>query len=445
MSGPGIRRRLFYAVVATVACAVAALVVGFNLILGHTLDRDARDLARTRATAQLGFLETRNGRLVVREAPDDASADAYVWVFSGGRTIERPRTGRAVDAVARSLVGGRARFADVPPADIRLYATPAVVNRRHVGTVVAGVSLAAYEQTARLALIGSLAFGAIVLGLVTLAARWLLGSALRPVRRMTRQAAAWSEHDLDHRFGLGEPTDELTELAATLDGLLDRLAASLRREQRFSAELSHELRTPLARVRAESELALRRDRTPEEYREALEQINRNAAQLTRTVDVLLAAARHEAGFERGTADAYELASEAAAGCADLAARRSLALRVEPPAHPIRVGVDRELGERILQPVLDNACRHGARAVDITIERRNGAVRFTVADDGPGVAARDRDRIFEPGVRAANGPAGTGAGLGLALARRLARSVSGEVSALEDRRGGGRFVIMLPQG
>ena len=79
---------------------------------------------------------------------------------------------------------------------------------------------------------------------------------------MTRQAAAWSEHDLDHRFALGEPHDELTELAATLDGLLDRLAASLRREQRFSAELSHELRTPLARVIAESELALRRDREP---------------------------------------------------------------------------------------------------------------------------------------------------------------------------------------
>ena len=80
---------------------------------------------------------------------------------------------------------------------------------------------------------------------------------------MTRQAAAWSEHDLDRRFALGEPHDELGELAATLDGLLDRLAASLRREQLFLAELSHELRTPLARVMAESELALRRERDHE--------------------------------------------------------------------------------------------------------------------------------------------------------------------------------------
>src|SRR5207248_4876912 len=123
----------------------------------------------------------------------------------------------------------------------------------------------------------------------------LLASSLRPVVRMTRQAAAWSERDLDQRFGLGPPHDELGELAATLDGLLDRLAASLRREQRFSAELSHELRTPLARVLAESELALRRERTPEGYRAALELVHRNAVQLTKTVDALVAAARHESG------------------------------------------------------------------------------------------------------------------------------------------------------
>ena len=66
---------------------------------------------------------------------------------------------------------------------------------------------------------------------------------------MTESAASWSEHDLDRRFDLGEPYDELTRLAATLDGLLGRIAASLRHEQRFTAELSHELRTPLARVK----------------------------------------------------------------------------------------------------------------------------------------------------------------------------------------------------
>jgi signal transduction histidine kinase len=431
-------------VVATVTCAIAALVLGFNVILGHTLDRDSRDLARTRATAQLGLLAAPNGRLTVKEAPDDAAADAYVWVFSGTKAIEQPRASPAVHAVAHSLAAGGGRYADVPAADLRLASVPATIHGRRVGTVVAGVSLGPYEETRRIALIASLAFGGIVLLLVAFVVRWLLGSSLRPVQRMTRQAAEWSEHHLDHRFGLGEPHDELTELASTLDQLLDRVATGLRREQRFSAELSHELRTPLARVIAESELALRRDRTPHEYRSALELIHKNATQLTRTVDVFMAAARHEAGFERGTSDAYSIAAEAAARCADLASERELEVRVLAPRAPIRVGVDSELGERILQPLLENACRFGMHAVDIAIERVDGIVRYTVADDGPGVDESDRERIFEAGVRGHESAGdGLGAGLGLALARRLARSVSGDVTVAGGSRGG-RFVVTLPR-
>lgn len=444
MSRLGIRRRLFLAVMATVTVAIAVLVLGFNLILARTLARDSRDLARTRASAQLALLTTSHGRLTVREAPDDAAADAYIWVFAKGRTLEQPRAGTTVYAAARALAGGGPAFADVPSADLRLYAVPAVIEGRRLGTVVAGVSLAPYEQTRRLALVASLVFGGLVLVLVAAAARWLLASSLRPVQRMTRQAATWSEHDLEQRFGLGEPHDELSELAATLDGLLDRLAASLRREQRFSAELSHELRTPLARVLAESELALRRERRPSEYRSALELINRNATQLTRTVDALVAAARHQAGFERGTADAYSVAAEAAAGCAELASQHQLTLDVRAPATPIRVGVESELGERILQPLLDNACRYGAGTVSVSIERSNGSVRYMIADDGPGVADDEVEQIFEPGIRGRQGGRQTqGAGLGLALARRLARSVNGNIEALSDGSGG-LFVVTLPR-
>jgi two-component system, OmpR family, sensor kinase len=279
--------------------------------------------------------------------------------------------------------------------------------------------------------------------LVAIAARWLLGAALRPVARMTRQAETWSERDLDRRFDLGVPRDELTQLASTLDGLLDRLAASLRHEQRFSAELSHELRTPLSRVLAETELALRRDREPTEYRETLEIVHRNAEQLNRTMDALLAAARYEAGTTKGTADAHDVATEAASFCAGLASERDVTLEVEPPEQPIRIGVERDFAERILQPVLENACRYGSTFVRVAVERAGSSVRYSISDDGPGVVAEERERIFEPGVRgsAANGG---GSGLGLSLARRLAHTVAGEIEAVPDTAGG-RFVIRLPAG
>jgi len=115
---------------------------------------------------------------------------------------------------------------------------------------------------------------------------------------------------------------------------------------------------------------------------------------------------------------------------------------EPP-HPLRVGADPELVERILQPVVENACRYGRHNARVQIERAGKGVSFVVEDDGPGVQEEEHVRIFEPGTRgaASNGNGASGAGLGLALARRLARSAAGEVEAVPGSSG--RFVVTLP--
>jgi len=444
MSRLGIRRRLLLAVLVAVGAALAAMIVGFNLLLARNLSGDANDLLRARAAAELGRLETSGNTLKVGEAPDDAALDTDVWIFSGQTALEAPVRNPTLSAAAQRLAAGSDQFAEVPSQDVRLYAVPVVANGRRLGTVVTGVSLAPYEETRRAALLGSLALGGALLLVVFFAARWLLASALRPVAQMTRQAAAWSERDLDRRFALGEPRDELTELAATLDSLLDRLSASLRREQTFSAELSHELRTPLSRLSAEVELALRQERTGEEYRAALEIVQRNAQQLARTVDALLAAARQESASGHGTADAFAVAAGVADTCAGLAAEHELAVEVEQPTPPLRIGVEADLAERVLQPVVENACRYGRHRVRITIAREGGAVVYSVNDDGPGVTDDERELIFEPGNRGQAGRQdGTaGAGLGLALARRLARAAAGELDALPDGSGG-RFLIRLP--
>jgi signal transduction histidine kinase len=329
----------------------------------------------------------------------------------------------------------------VKRTDERLYALPIVVDGRRFGTIVAGLSLAPYEQTERTTLLASLIFAATLLLVSGGAAAWLLRSALRPVAVMTAQAEAWSESDLDRRFARGEPHDELSRLALTLDRLLDRIAASLRHERQFSAEVSHELRTPLAKVAAEAELALRRTREPEEYRRALGEILSNARQITRIVDTLFAAAQQEAG-PRGVADASDAAQAAVDSCAPIAAERDIELSLDGRRR-LRIGVDIDLAERILHPVLDNACRYGRSNVRVEIGRDDGSVLFTVTDDGSGVAAEELESIFEPATRGTAGlRAGPSAGLGLALARRLARSISGDVAA-EPSPDGGRFVVRLP--
>jgi signal transduction histidine kinase len=443
----GLRRRLLLVVLATVAIVVAGLVAGFNLVLGTTLDRNARDLVHARATAERASLRVERGHLVVGQAPDNRSSDAYVWIFDGNRVLDGPRAPAVVDQAVRRLAVGPARYVDVPSTDTLLRAEPVVVAHRRLGTVVAGVSLGPYEETRGTALVASIIFGGLSLLLVSVVSWWLLGASLRPVVRMTRQAAAWSEHDLDHRFALGTPHDELTELAATLDGLLDRLAASLRHERRFSAELSHELRTPLARMLAQSELALRRPREEGEYQRVLELIHGNADRLSRTVDALVAAARYETSAgDRGTADAESVAVGAAHACGGLAESTAIRVDVAPPPRRVRLGLDLDLAERILQPVIENACRYGSTRVRVTVERTDSTVLYGVEDDGPGVAGDERERIFEPGVRgraaAANGS--DGAGLGLSLARRLARSVDGDIEVAPMERGS-RFIVRLPAG
>jgi signal transduction histidine kinase len=436
-----IRRRLLVVVVAAVAASIAVLVTGFNVLLAHNLDTNARSLLRSRAAAQLDLIDATGSTIHLKDGRK-GEPDSGVWVLEGTRVLERPRARRSVDAAALQLADEPPGVHDLGDEDVWLYSQAVKTSGRRIGTIVVSLSRTPYEQTRRTALVSSLVFGLLVLALVALAARWLLSSALRPVTRMTRQAATWSERDLDRRFDLGDPRDELTELAATLDRLLDRLAASLRHEQRFSAELSHELRTPLSRVIAESELALRRERTPAEYRETIELVRRNAEQLSRTIDALLAAARYEAGTSHGTADALDVATGTAAVCAGLAADRSMEVRIEQPLRPIRIGVEADFAERILQPVVENACRYGRRTVTVAIERVGSTVRYAISDDGPGVGAEEAERIFEPGVRgsAANGG---GSGLGLPLARRLAQSVAGEIEALPGDAG--RFVVRLPAG
>ena len=440
-----LRRRLLLSVVGAVALALVVLIGAFNLVLRDRLDHEADTAVSARAAAELGSLRVVSGRLVVPETPDAAAPDTQAWVFSDGRVLEQPRSDPATQRAARRLsLGGRGTV-DPPGTHTRLLAVPVEASGRRLGTVVAAVSLRPYESIAQIALIASLVLGAVLLVTVAVAARMLIAAALRPVASMTEQAAAWSQSDSDQRFEAGPPHDELAELAATLNAMLDRVASSIRHEQRFSAELSHELRSPLTNVIAEAQLALRHDRTAEEQRAGYEQVLAAAQRMRRTLETLLTAARVEHRGARGTGDAASAARAAADGCAALAERRGVLITVRDPDALVRIGVETDVAERVLAPLLDNACRYGANAVEIQITRVDGAVVFSVRDDGPGVQDRDREGVFEPGWREepnGNGHA-HGAGLGLPLARRLARAAGGDVHA--EPGPGGHFVARLPSG
>jgi two-component system, OmpR family, sensor kinase len=439
----GLRGRLLISVLIAIGLMLAALTVGFNVVLANRLDAAATGVVQARATAELAALRVDQGRIVLPEAPDDTAPDTQTWVFQGARALERPRSNRASNAAAAGLAGRPQATLNVAGTPTRLYSLPVVRGGHRLGTVVAGVSLLPYEQTRRTALLAAAALAVLAFAAVALTANWLISRALRPVARMTRQASQWSDRDLERRFGLGEPRDELTQLAFTLDGLLDRLVASLRHEQRLSAELSHELRTPLASIAAEAQFALRHTQQDADGRLVLENILASAAQMTRTIDTLIAAARAELNPRRATTEATSCVRSAIAACAPIG---GIEPSIHEPAEPLRVAVEEGLLERILSPLIENACRHAVGHAAVNIERDGTTINFVILDDGAGVQAADRDEIFIPGRQATASPstavAAPGAGLGLALSRRLARSAGGDVT-VEPSDHGGRFVVRLP--
>jgi signal transduction histidine kinase len=437
-----LRGRLTAFALLACAVAVALLVVAFNLVLRTSLDRDANSRLRSRAAAAATTVETEDGRVNIRESPNDKAIDSQVWVFAGSRVLLRPAGSAPVQRSAEALAGRAPGFADVANGDVRLYALPLTTDDRRIGAVVAGISLEAYDRTTDIALLASLALAAVLLGAV-FGVTWLtIGRALDPVAEMTRSASAWSEHDRDRRFGTVPRPGELGELASTFDALLDRVSASLRHEQRLSAELSHELRTPLARITAEVELLQRRDRSPEERSAAYDVVARSAEQMSRILETLMAAARAGAQPAPGRSRLGPAFERLVEEWGPSLAERGVELRVDPGSAAVAVGLDADVVERIVAPLVDNAGRHARASVTLDAARRGGRVVVTVRDDGPGVPQGEEERIFEPGVSArTNGH--SGAGLGLPLARRLARAVGGEVSPSADGGPGAAFVVDLP--
>ena len=430
-----LRSRLALAALVAAAVGVLLLTLVFDLLLGRRLDHEESTVLHSRAAAAASTVSVRpDGSLEVSEAQDDTVLDIGIWIYQGRTAVQRPPGSARLQRGADRLAGTSHRLVhndDGGPATAYL-STAVRQGPRQVGTVVAAISLDPYRRSLRLTVIATLVLGAVLVALVFLLARSVAARALTPVAEMTRQAGEWSVGDSSLRFGRDNRPGELDELAQTLDGLLDRLSAVLRREQQISAEISHELRTPLAGIVAEVELFQTRPRTVPEAEAAMAVVGERARRLERILDTLLAAARATIGSALGRCDAVDVAKRLAGP--------------EVPVQgsgPVWTGTDDELLERLLAPLLDNARRYAAQKVDLEVRSDASGVLVVVNDDGPGVPAADVEAVFEPGRRLDSQDGHAGAGLGLSLARRLTAAAGGELSCRPGP--GGHFVVRLPKG
>jgi signal transduction histidine kinase len=437
-----LRSRLAWSASAVVALWLAVIAVGANLLLGAALTRQVDSLLQDRAEATASTVDVApDGRVQVTPDEDDPALDVGTWIFGpGGSVVDQPLgSPSALDARAAALAGRGAGTADVGLTErVRMLAYPIRSGGRQVATVVTSTSLTPYDSLRRLAWVASAGLFAGLMVVVHLVLRANVGRSLRPVQEMTAQADRWSADDVDRRFGEGRRPAELDQLARTLDTVLDRLGAVLRRERRLTDELSHELRTPLARIRAEVELLQSRPRGAAELAAAHASIGEAATTMLGIVDTLMSSARAGTTPLTGRADPGPVLERTAARLRAGHPGLDVVVRLDGGAP---VGVDAALLERLLAPLAENAARYARSRVELGGTRGGGAFCLLVADDGPGVPAGDRDRVFDPGYRGQPDDGHPGAGLGLALARRLAEAAGGRVAVADGP--GGRFAVELP--
>ena len=269
----------------------------------------------------------------------------------------------------------------------------------------------------------------------------VLGAALNPVEALRAGAEEITGGARPGRLPVPGSHDEIHRLAVTLNDMLHRLEAARNRQRAFVADAAHELRSPLTNMRTELEVAQRlSDRT--DWLALSGDLLADVDRLSRLVsDLLLLARADEAGGARPATAVAEV--ELGGLLAEVAARYP-AVRYVPPEAPLCVTGDRDELGRVVANLLDNAVRHAAGSVELTVTPGDAYRIITVTDDGPGIPAEDRERVFGRFTRLDDARArdAGGSGLGLAIVRELVRRHGGTVS-LTDADPGLRAEVHLP--
>lgn len=302
-----------------------------------------------------------------------------------------------------------------------------------------------------------LGVGAALAMIASILGGWLLsGRALKPVEQMRRDVDAIAFEDTG-RLTLADRVrdpgtgDEISRLAQTFNELLDRLEAAFENERRFLADASHELRTPLTAIRGNVDVLIRQaealPHASPDLNEALADIQRESARMSRLVEDLLTLARSSAGDNAQQFAAIALAEpieRAVRTARSLAPEREITLQIEGS---VAVNASSDQIEQLVLILLDNALRHSQAPSEIAVSLITSGDRdvLTVADQGEGIAPEHLPHLFDRFYRAdtARSRAAGGSGLGLAIARAIVERCGGEIRVESAVDAGTTFTITLP--
>ncbi len=384
--------------------------------------------------------------------PDnDEDRGSDVW-SAGGEAIYRSSASAALPPVAIAAATATPRYESVTADGSRwrtLTGTSSVGGR----AVVLRVSRSEDRLRAQLReILVVLVLGLpLVVALAGIGGYVLARRALTPIDHLASEARRITAERLHERLSVPNHHDEIGRLAAVINDTFARLESSFEQLRRFTADASHELRTPLSVIRGIGEIGLHETRTPAEYKEAMGSMLEEVDRLTTLVDTLLRLSHGDAGtvrLSRESVDVGQLARDVVSSLGILAEERNQRLRIEV-ADSISVTADRLVLREAITNVVDNAIKYSPRrsAIEIRVHGDGDRAIVDVADEGSGIAAEHRQRIFDRFFRLDEGRSrdSGGTGLGLAIARWAVEANGGHISVDSGPNGGSIFRIVLPAG
>lgn len=425
-----LRLALFGAGVVALALVVFGILLYALLARGVANNQD--DALRTRAQKAVAALDASGPPVAgspVAPADSRTSTDVFVEVFD--------RNGSLLYTTATPAIASSRRSGFATESGFRLYTAPF-----DEGYVVVAQSTRV-PQSNLSGIVVFLVVAAVPALIAALLASWLVaGRALAPLKTVAVTAEAIGrERDFSRRLDVPRSRDEVSVLAASFNGMLGRLQDAYESQKRFISDASHELRTPLTTIQANAGLLASREVDGDVRRAAAADVVAESARMSRLVDRLLTLARADSGLRLGHApvDLEALVEEVCRQAAPLQAGKSFEVR----AVPASVRGDDDALRQVLWILLDNAFRYARQTVAVTLDVEDGWARLVVADDGPGVPAGDRERVFERFHRVERSRPGEHAGLGLAIARWIVAEHGGRIVAGDAVLGGAAFLVDLP--
>jgi heavy metal sensor kinase len=286
--------------------------------------------------------------------------------------------------------------------------------------------------------------------MASLGGYWISSRALSPFDEISRAARRISIENLADRLPVHETGDQLQRLSATLNQMFSRLEAAVKRMKQFTADASHELRAPVSLIRTTAEVAVMRERTAPEYREALEDILEEAERTSQVIDSLMLLARADSGtesIELDALDARNVVREAAEQGEKLARSHELKFESEIPQAAIPIHADADALRRALLILMDNAAKYTpiGGSVRLKLVAVDGFASMSVADSGIGIAPEELSHVFDRFWRAdkARSRERGGAGLGLSIATWIVKMHGGTIEVTSEPSKGSIFHVRIP--